>query len=218
VRKRVQVVPNDRQKFQNLTSGVRPNPQQRGLRNFFGALLPTMEAHTPVKNKGSRESFSVPNTALSQASEQNHDLSQSAEAQPLIPADNDSAKLPSAVSDNSHTPAEATLAPPISIYAEKVNMSRLIVLKPTAPNSTPWIPGTMDLYPPLKGASSPSTATWQKSFPLWKVRVDGLKFQQAMFQTADNLSLNAFYITADNWTQRDGRANRQCFRQLTNSP
>ncbi len=26
-----------------------------------------------------------------------------------------------------------------------------------------------------------------------------------MFQTADNLSFNAFYITAEDWTQRDGR-------------
>ncbi len=39
----------------------------------------------------------------------------------------------------------------------------------------------------------------------WKVRVDGLKPQQAMFQTADTLCFNAFYIAADDWTQRDGR-------------
>jgi len=86
-----------------------------------------------------------------------------------------------------------------------MTMSRLIVLKPAAPNSAPWIPGTQGLYPRPTGASAPGSATWQKSFPLWKVRVDGLKPQQAMFQTADTLSLNAFYIAADDWTQRDGR-------------
>jgi hypothetical protein len=204
-RKRLQVSPNDRQKAQNLASGVRPNPQQRVLGDFFGALLPTMAAHTPVPNKGSRESFSVPNTALSLAPEQNHDLPRGAEAQPLIPADNNSAQLPSAVAGDSHTPAEATRTPPISVDAEKVSMSRRIVLKQAAPNSTPWIPGTMGLYPRPKGASAPNIATWQKSFPLWKVIVDGMKPQQAMFQTADNLSFNAFYTAADDWTQRDGR-------------
>jgi hypothetical protein len=60
----------------------------------------------------------------------------------------------------------------------------------------------MGLYPRPKGASAPSTATWQKSFPHWKVRVDGLKPQQAMFQTAENHSFNAFYIAEDDWTQR----------------
>jgi hypothetical protein len=44
-----------------------------------------------------------------------------------------------------------------------------------------------------------------KSFPLWEVRVDGLKPQQSMFQTAENLSSNAFYIAVDDWIQRNGR-------------
>jgi hypothetical protein len=63
----------------------------------------------------------------------------------------------------------------------------------------------MGLYPRPKGASSPNTSAWQKSFPLWKVRVDGLKPQQAMFQIADNLSFKTFYIAADDWTKGDGR-------------
>ncbi len=86
-------------------------------------------------------------------------------------------------------------------------MSRLIVLKPTAPNSTPWIPGTMGLYPGTrpKAAPSPNTSAWQNSFPLWKVRVDALKLQPAMFQIADNISSNAFYIAADDWTKGDGQ-------------
>ncbi len=63
----------------------------------------------------------------------------------------------------------------------------------------------MGLYPRPKGASAPNPTTWQKSFPLWEVRVDGLKPQQAMFQTAENLSSNAFYIAADDWIKSDGR-------------
>jgi hypothetical protein len=201
-RKSLQVVPNDRQKVQTLTSGVRPQPQQRVLGDFFGALPPIMAAHTPVPNKGSRESSSVPNTAHSLAPEQNYDLPRGAEAQPLIPADKESAHLPSAIPGDS--PAEATRTTPMSVNAEKVNMSRLIVDKPAAPNSAPGIPGSMGLYPRPKGASAPGSVTWQKSFPLWKVRVDGLKSQQVMFQTADNLSFNALYIAADDWTQRNG--------------
>ncbi len=115
------------------------------LGDFFGALPPIMAAHTPVPNKGSRESFSVPSTAHSPAPEQNYDLPRGVEAQPLIPADKESAQLPSAVSGDSHTPAEATRTPPRSVNAEKVNMSRLIVVKPAAPNSAPWIPRTMGL-------------------------------------------------------------------------
>ena len=73
-RESLQVVPNDRQKVQIPTSGVRPKPQQRVLGGFFGTLPPIMAAHTPVPNKGSSESFSVPNTAHSLAPEQNCDL------------------------------------------------------------------------------------------------------------------------------------------------
>ncbi len=87
--------------------------------------------------------------------------------------------------------------------AEEMSMSQLIVLKPPEPNSTLWNPGAQGLYPRPKGALSPNTSAWQKSFPLWKVRVDRLKPQQAMFQIADNLSSNACYIAADDWTQRD---------------
>ncbi len=52
-----------------------------------------------------------------------------------------------------------------------------------------------------------------RCFPSWRLvhqyrtkdQGNLLKPQQAMFQTADNLSFNAFYIAADDLAQRDGR-------------
>ncbi len=70
--------------------------------------------------------------------------------------------------------------------------------------ATPWIPGTVSLYSRLKGAQLSSD--WQTKFSVWNVRIDGLKRQQAMFQTADNILLTAFYTAADEWTSRDGQA------------
>ena len=49
------------------------------------------------------------------------------------------------------------------------------------------------------------SSEWPTSFPVCNVRVDGLRRQQAMFQTADNLSVQAFYIAADEWTRKDGQ-------------
>ena len=84
-------------------------------------------------------------------------------------------------------------------------MSRLIVLKPIALGATPWTPGTMNLYPLPRGTNPPGSPMWQHTLPLWKVRVEGLKPQQAMFQIADNLSPGAFYIAADDWTRKNGK-------------
>jgi hypothetical protein len=136
--------------------------------------------------------------------EQIHNLPRRLEAHPLILADDNSAQLHPAVSDDFDTPNEANRAHPVSV-AEEMSMSRFIILKPPAPNSTPWNAGTQGLYPRPKGALSPNTSAWQESFPLWKVRVDGLEPQQAMLQIADNLSSNSFYIAADDWTHRNGR-------------
>ena len=63
----------------------------------------------------------------------------------------------------------------------------------------------MGLYSLPKGAQSPGSSAWQQTLPLWKVRIDGLKPQHAMFQAADNLSPSAFYIAADDWTRREGK-------------
>ncbi len=64
-------------------------------------------------------------------------------------------------------------------------ISRQIVLKTAAYGATPWIPGTVGLYSRPKGAQPSSD--WPTKFPVWNVRIDGLKRQQAMFQTADNI-------------------------------
>ena len=85
------------------------------------------------------------------------------------------------------------------------DVSRTILLKPVVPEATPWKPGTMGLYPIPKGAQPPGSPIWQQTLPLWRVRIDGLKPQQAMFQAADNITSSAFYIAADDWTRRDGQ-------------
>jgi len=63
----------------------------------------------------------------------------------------------------------------------------------------------MGLYPLPIGAQPSGSPAWQQNLPLWKVWVDGLKPQQAMFQIADNLSSSAFYIAADDWTRKNGK-------------
>ena len=39
-------------------------------------------------------------------------------------------------------------------------------------------------------------------FPIWQVRVPNTSPQAAMFQVADNITKNAFYIAADEWTRK----------------
>ncbi len=152
-------------------------------RLLSGAVFHPM-AHAPVLSKGSREISSVPKIVLS--AEQIHNLPLRLEAQLLILADDNSAQSPPAVSNDFHTPNKADQAHLVSV-AEEMSMSCSILLTPPEPNPTQWNPGTQGLYPRLKGALSPNTSAWQKSFPLWKVMVDGLKPHQAMFQIADNL-------------------------------
>ena len=84
-----------------------------------------------------------------------------------------------------------------------MDVSRTIVLKPSSAGITPWVPGTQPLYPRPRGAHfSPG---WPESLPIWRVRVNGLKPQAAMFRVADNISPTAFYIAADEWTRKDGK-------------
>jgi hypothetical protein len=103
-----------------------------------------------VLSKGSKETSSVPKNSLS--AEQMHNLPRRWEAHPLILADENTAKLPPTVSNDFHTPNEANRAHSVSV-AKEMSMSRLIVLKPPAPNSTPWNPGIQGLYPRPKGPS-----------------------------------------------------------------
>ena len=96
----------------------------------------------------------------------------------------------------------------IEINANRVQvsvaqMSRQIVLRTAACGATPWIPGTSGLYSRPRGAQP--SFEWPNNFPVWNVRIDGLRLQQAMFQTADNISAKAFYVAADTWTRKDGK-------------
>ena len=106
---------------------------------------------------------------------------------------------------NSIAPEEESHSRPPLVNAGLVNMSRLIVLLPRVQGSTPWEPGTTGLYPFPRGAKSSRSSDCLNSLPLWNVRVGGLKPQQAMFDTADSLQPNAFYVAADDWTKRDGK-------------
>ena len=102
--------------------------------------------------------------------------------------------------------SSSSAVPEILVHQTGVSvapMSRRIVLRTAAGSATPWIPGTLGLYSRPRGAQPSSK--WPTSFPVWNVRVDGLRRQQAMFQTADNLSAQAFYIAADEWTRKDGQ-------------
>jgi hypothetical protein len=67
------------------------------------------------------------------------------------------------------------------------------------PGFAPRIPGSTGLYP-LPRSSTANFSAWRHSFPLWKVRAEGQSPQQAMFNMANNLSSDAFYIAADDWT------------------
>jgi hypothetical protein len=51
----------------------------------------------------------------------------------------------------------------------RLDTSRLIVVKPAVPGSTPWKPGTMGLYPLPIGAQPSGSPAWQQNLPLWKV-------------------------------------------------
>ncbi len=64
------------------------------------------------------------------------------------------------------------------------------------------------IYGPLSASQKgqpPGSPAWQHTLTLWKIRVDGLKPQQAMLQVADNITSSGFYITADDWTRQDGK-------------
>jgi hypothetical protein len=177
-----QSTPAKRQRSENLTSlRARPAlPQQRVLRNFFGALLPQPEVNSSPSIVDSIELSTAP--LKNPAMEQNCDL---------------------------HTEVQRLITdPPTQRNAELVARSRLIVVQPTAPNSTPWIPGTKGLYPRPRGSQLVGSSAWQQIPPaatLWNVRVEELRPQEAIFQVADNLSTNAFYIAADDWTRKDGK-------------
>ena len=67
-----------------------------------------------------------------------------------------------------------------------------------------WKPGTDGLYPRPRGARPPTEHS--RRVPVWNPRVEGVRRQQAMLDTADRLSpAGAFYIAADALTKKNGQ-------------
>ena len=60
------------------------------------------------------------------------------------------------------------------------------------PGLTPWTPGTQGIYPNF-GCSV-------GQFPVWNVRITGMRIQDAMFAVSDQISPAAFYVAADVWS------------------
>ncbi len=72
------------------------------------------------------------------------------------------------------------------------------------PDLHPWVPGTQGLYPKWAPVASPGDRDPQ--FPVWNVRVEGMRRQQAMFCMADEIEArthehSVFYIAADVWAK-----------------
>ena len=115
----------------------------------------------------------------------------------------------SANSQTLPTPERTVLNPQMTrltraqILAQTVNISRLVTLKPTCPHTSPWIPGTMDLY--SRPTEAQSSQDWPTKFPIWNMRKPGLKLQETTFQVAYNIAKDAFYIAADVWSRKDGK-------------
>ena len=177
--------------------------QQRVLGDFFGALLPQAGVTLTTQAAGSQELAKELTAQI--APQSARALRLPPEVSPSAPTTAHPTRPASAPPVNATPPVVTAHSHPPQALVEPVDMSRLIILRPTALGSTPWKPGTMDLYPLPRGTKPPSSSNWQQTLPLWKVRVEGLKPQQAMFQVADNLFPSAFYIAADDWTRQDGK-------------
>ena len=184
------------------SSGARTGPKQRTLRDFFSAMTSQSNAYPSKPVAASQARAAEParqKTPLTEGVEHLY----SERGSSLLMTDNVTCPAPT---------LPACPAPPgrsASTGANQggvtmIDMSRLIVLRPSVSGSAPWKPGTPDLYPLPKGFMIPGSSAWPCTLPLWKVRVEGLQPQQAMFQVADNLSPSAFYIAADDWTRKDG--------------
>ena len=183
--------------------GARTDPKQRVLVDFVTTLIPQTDACLLAQSVVSKELSEKSTVQLAPRSEV--DLRLQSEVSPSMPITDNATHLALALPTSATPPAASASTRPIQDDTEMEDMSRLIILKPTLQRSTPWKPGTMGLYSPPRGSKPPGSSTWQCTLPIWKVRVDGLKPQQAMFQIADNLSPSAFYIAADDWTRKDGK-------------
>ena len=83
-----------------------------------------------------------------------------------------------------------------------IDMTRKVLLKSVRQDATPWTLGTLGLYPRPRVALY--TQQLPTALPMWKIWLDGLRPQDAMFKVADSISEDAFYIAADDWTCQGG--------------
>ena len=68
------------------------------------------------------------------------------------------------------------------------------------PGLTPWVPGTTGLYARPPGAAPAGGQVC--AFPVWNIKAQGMKLQQAMFRASDGIANSAFYVAADVWTKK----------------
>ena len=92
-------------------------------------------------------------------------------------------------------PVLPTSPTPVSRQPSRLYRVALIPDPVAIPGLAPWTPGTLGLYPNFGSGDA--------QLPLWNVRVDGMRRQQAMFALADRISQSAFYMAADVWSYLD---------------
>ena len=68
------------------------------------------------------------------------------------------------------------------------------------PGLAPWVPGTTGLYARPSGSVPPGEKMC--AFPVWNIKEQGVRLQQAMFNASDRIAHSAFYVAADVWTKK----------------
>ena len=86
------------------------------------------------------------------------------------------------------------LSKPISDFFHRILIPDPLII----PSLSPWIPGTLGLYPNFARATTHNGA---QLFPIWNIRIQEMRRQEAMFHAADQASKFAFYIAADVWSR-----------------
>ena len=177
---------------------TKSGPRQRLLGEFMlGNLRPVVMATTSTPSVLNLESSAARMESVDGSCPLNQQL-------PLGPPVSGSGSQNPAIRSglqNSRTYSTVDCPPPT--LAEWVDMTRPVVLQPVLSGITAWKPGTLGLYARPRGAQDPGS--WPTALPIWKVRVDGLKPMEAMFQFADNITQSALYIAADDWTRKAGK-------------
>ena len=136
------------QKKDTRCRSERSLPKQRTLADFL----------VPLTRNKSQKTQSCQVTKGNQSSLEYSGYSAQILSTYCLPAPVEVQTQSSANSQTLPTPERTVLNPQMTrltraqILAQTVNISRLITLKPTCPHTSPWIPGTMDLYSRPTGA------------------------------------------------------------------